>query len=868
MPKDWWQIPWKKHDLDIIYITDENGDVKSTNNNKNTYGKCPYKNRCFASAMNTDAQHDILHVHTQNKGCSNISYGPLCAVCIDKYYKNALNECIECTDKTVPLKLAALASVGLIALLLLWCQRKRIHRLRAKYGAAWRDISRILMINLAYMQVSSSLPPMIQIQWPERYLNLLEKFSFVNVDVVALLGLKCLKGDYFDFRGRLILACCIPVLVIVVGVLVLLSRLSHVKEKASNHDTRKFKEMTMHSVEYLWDLFDVDMSGEINEEEFHNLLVHLNTDTPEHCHHSNTEMRREIMKDLRAVKRHHAHMETGTHRDLQDHEKHSLVILRPHFVELVAEGKLGPVLRDDWIVWSESQRIREQFMSVLLHAPLSQRGFYFFDCKDVGGRWYLQADFTIRCYYEKHRVFVPLAMFFLIFFSFMFPLYVLMLLCRHRTKLHTPEIRHKFGHLYAPFTVGAEYWEIHEVFRKMILTGLLVFIPGNSRAAIAILVSVTSVATLNYFRPHKNYLVFYVAQVSFLVTTFKYLSVILLSANPRDYTEHDSEIVGWLLIGLDIIFATTSFVSFFAVILVLKQHMKQNNLDHQAMLDEIAATGGDKTKVVPLSVIHGEDTIKKNKSKGPKQFEEEKNQEFSARQKMRWDDNKLRRNKEKESKEETKTKKSRRFSNFNASEARDIGMGWWENFDAETGKLYYANTNGKATVWEWPEEVPREHVGGTKAVLPNLKLVMLLKSLVPPPMSRKKKKELQLEYKNTKVDSMNAKHQDRHIGQGWWEKVRVLICCFRLILHCLFFSRLFFLTYIFVLFILSLVVIVVFVLNFLFARSMILFHNIYTMQAPQDNLQHGIGLPKYPKRLHCRKKLILNRRQRQKLQKN
>ena len=777
MPKDWWQIPWKKHDLDIIYITDENGNVKSTNNNKNTYGKCPYKNRCFASAMNTDAQHDILHVHTQNKGCSNISYGPLCAVCIDTYYKNALNECIECTDKTVPLKLAALASVGLIALILLWSQRKRIHRLRAKYGAAWRDISRILMINLAYMQVSSSLPPMIQIEWPQRYLNLLEKFSFVNVDVVALLGLKCLKGDYFDFRGRLILACCIPVLVIVVGMLVLLSRLSHVKEKASHHDTRKFKEMTMHSVEYLWDLFDVDMSGEINEEEFHNLLVHLNTDTPDHCHHSNTEMRREIMKDLRAVKRHHAHMETGTHRDLQDHEKHSLVILRPHFVELVAEGKLGPVLRDDWIVWSESQRIREQFMSdillvlFLLHAPLSQRGFYFFDCKDVGGRWYLQADFTIRCYYEKHQVFVPLAMFFLIFFSFMFPLYVLILLCRHRTKLHTPEIRHKFGHLYASFTVGAEYWEIHEVFRKMILTGLLVFVPGNSRAAIAILVSVMSVATLNYFRPHKNYLVFYVAQVSFLVTTFKYLSVILLSSNPRDYTEHDSEIVGWLLIGLDFIFATTSFVSFFAVILVLKQHMKQNNLDHQAMLDHIAATGGDKTKVVPLSIIHGEDTIKKNKSKGPKQFEEE-NQEFSARQKMQWDDNKLRRNKEKESKEETKTKKSRRFSNFNASEARDIGMGWWENFDAETGKLYYANTNGKATVWEWPEEVPREHVGGTKAVLPSLKLVMLLKSLVPPPMSRKKKKELQSEYKNTKVDSMNAKHEDRHIGQGWWEKVR------------------------------------------------------------------------------------------------
>merc|ERR1712166_218963 len=582
-------------------------------------------------------------------------------------------------------------------------------------------------------------------------------------------------GEYFDFRGRLLIACCVPLVILAIGAIIYFSRLSHLKKK-SKPGSQALKDMTMHSIEYIWDMFDLDVSGELNEEEFHHLLVQLNHDSPDYCHPSNTEMRLEIMRTLGAVKRTHAHITTGsTENDLQDHEKQTLVVLRPEFVEFVGKEKLKSFLRDDWIVWAERQRIREHGLSdmllilFLLHAPLSQRGFYFFDCRNVGDQFYLQADYTIKCYTTKHQAYVPLAILFLIFFSFMFPIFVLFKLCVNRKHLHTPVIRHQLGHLYVSFTVGAEYWEIHEVFRKMILTGLLVFIPGNSRAAVAILVSVMSVATLNYFKPHKNYLVFYVAQGSFLITTFKYLSVILLSVNPRDYTEHDSEIVGWLLIGLDFIFASTAFVSLFAVILVLKQHMKQNNLDHQAMLDHIAKTGGDKTKVVPLSIIHGEDTIKKNKSKGPKQFEEE-NQEFSARQKMQWDDNKLRRNKEKESKEETKTKKSRRFSNFNASEARDIGMGWWENFDAETGKLYYANTNGKATVWEWPEEVPREHVGGTKAVLPSLKLVMLLKSLVPPPMSRKKKKELQSEYKNTKVDSMNAKHEDRHIGQGWWEK--------------------------------------------------------------------------------------------------
>ena len=79
-----------------------------------------------------------------------------------------------------------------------------------------------------------------------------------------------------------------------------------------------------------------------------------------------------------------------------------------------------------------------------------------------------------------------------------------MLLCCNHKKLHTPEVRHKFGFLYAPFNRGGEYWEIHEVFRKLILTGLLVFIPESSRPPVAIVVSVMSVASLNYVKPHKK----------------------------------------------------------------------------------------------------------------------------------------------------------------------------------------------------------------------------------------------------------------------------------------------------------------------------------------------------------------------------
>ena len=282
LPNDWWRVPWKPDDEPF-------------------FAKCPYLGRCFAD------------------GCTNFTEGPVCAICADTYFRDTTSACQKCTSQTVPLKVGLLAGVMTLSFLLVWTQRKRIQRLRAKYGAAWRDVVRILTINLSYCQVSSSLPSIIQIPWPEKYLEMLDSLSFVNIDVVSLLGMKCMGGNFWDFRGRLLLACLVPPLVVVACFVVYKCRRSHVKTRAK-HGTASMKEMTAHSVEYLWDMFDLDGSGEIDENEFHNLLIHLNQDSPEHTHPDNTEMRREIMRDLNAVKRHHAH-----HR-----HKHTLVVLHQH----------------------------------------------------------------------------------------------------------------------------------------------------------------------------------------------------------------------------------------------------------------------------------------------------------------------------------------------------------------------------------------------------------------------------------------------------------------------------------------------------------------------------------------------------------
>jgi len=50
-----------------------------------------------------------------------------------------------------------------------------------------------------------------------------------------------------------------------------------------------------------------------------------------------------------------------------------------------------------------------------------------------------------------------------------------------------------------PFVRGAEFWQVHDVLMKMVLTGMLIYIPSASRAGIAALLCVVAVANLNYF---------------------------------------------------------------------------------------------------------------------------------------------------------------------------------------------------------------------------------------------------------------------------------------------------------------------------------------------------------------------------------
>ncbi len=112
-------------------------------------------------------------------------------------------------------------------------------------------------------------------------------------------------------------------------------------------------------------------------------------------------------------------------------------------------------------------------------------------------------------------------------------------------------------------------WEVHEIFRKLILCGMLVYLPERTRAAIATLVCVGAVASLNYFVPPRNKTVFWIMEAAFLSTTFKYIGVVLMNVSAKDERAY----IATILIALDVLVMLGSLGMCAGIICNLKQKM-------------------------------------------------------------------------------------------------------------------------------------------------------------------------------------------------------------------------------------------------------------------------------------------------------
>jgi hypothetical protein len=339
-----------------------------------------------------------------------------------------------------------------ILVIVLYVKRKRIKQLRQKYGHALRDVLRIATINLSYAQINSSLPQVLTVPWPDDYLVFLDKMNFVNFDIMGMVGIGCVKD--VDFRWRVAMASFVPIGLSFCSGVMYLCRQTKIKE--DDPVVRR---------KIVSDLFastDVDDSGLIDVGEFENILEEM------HQPKNTVEAMARQMQQLGAQRK------QGT-----------LELSREAFVEAAIGHKLEALLGVHWVKQVALSRARSERWSntlillFLMHAPVSQRLFYYFSCTTVGKMNYLVQDYSVDCWSTKYAVFAPYVVFMLVVFTFGLPLLVSGMLLINRKALYNPKVHAIMGFLYARFQKGSEFWEMHEVVRKCALMGLVSFFSGS-----------------------------------------------------------------------------------------------------------------------------------------------------------------------------------------------------------------------------------------------------------------------------------------------------------------------------------------------------------------------------------------------------
>ena len=109
---------------------------------------------------------------------------------------------------------------------------------------------------------------------------------------------------------------------------------------------------------------------------------------------------------------------------------------------------------------------------------------------------------------------------------------------------------------------------------------------------IAALICVVAVANLNYFEPHKNKVLFWLSEISFITTLSKYIVALLLSSTRSYDDKNEIKIIGTLLIVLDLGFMISSVFAIFISLCMLRAKVK--------VINEKAKEERNSVKITPV----------------------------------------------------------------------------------------------------------------------------------------------------------------------------------------------------------------------------------------------------------------------------
>ena len=130
-----------------------------------------------------------------------------------------------------------------------------------------------------------------------------------------------------------------------------------------------------------------------------------------------------------------------------------------------------------------------------LYTNISTSIFQLFKCHNVEGKLYLVADYKAECNTPEWYFYVVIGVAGMILYTVGIPLFLFLQLYRSRKVLHSDDLEptlhaefamttRKLGSVYADYSNNAYYYDLLDLFRRIVLTGALVLVGEESGAQI------------------------------------------------------------------------------------------------------------------------------------------------------------------------------------------------------------------------------------------------------------------------------------------------------------------------------------------------------------------------------------------------
>ena len=401
------------------------------------FAQCPFKSKAC-----------------QNGTCTKGHEDTLCAICTAGYtYSSSLQMCTECTSTYVALSLGIIIGIVLLVLIFIVVNRRKIRKALKKYSKVYRDVMMVLAINITFAQIGGALPSVMpSVGWPTLYMSWLQNLSFVNLDILSMLGFSCAVKVGFELR---FCATAGMVVMIVTAVFISYARqksklkrshaegLWNLKKKSKEIRTNGFLPAEIQdAAEHLFDMMDREGDGVLEVAEFEELLQYMDT--------AKTKKEKDGQNGTANTTK---KRRQSTQQVMKQLFHTSETVQRSAFVKEAMNGSLGK--GGDWIQKQQNDRLRTSYISVLVqvcllfHAPLSQKVFYYFNVINLNGRSFLRDDMSLEMGSPRWSTFLPVVLFFLVAFTIGLPLYIFISLITQRKELHSPRVMARFGFLYA-----------------------------------------------------------------------------------------------------------------------------------------------------------------------------------------------------------------------------------------------------------------------------------------------------------------------------------------------------------------------------------------------------------------------------------